>query len=340
MKVGLVGFGSSGKSSVFSALTGSPPQVGKGAIASTRVPDQRIDALADMWQPRKTTYAEIVFVDYTAGSFGRGSGALSPAILAEMRTLDVLAEVADAFSGGGEDGAIGDIASFRDELLLSDLAVVESRLGRLAKQKGDDREEALLLRCLGALEESRELRLLDLSEAENEALLGFGFLSLKPRIIVANFAESEAGGGHGGIDAQAKALGLEAVCMSAPLEYEISRLDSDGRTEFLEELGLEAVASDRFVAACYRLLDLITFLTAGEDEVRAWSIPAGTAAAVAAGKIHSDIARGFIRAEVISYRDYIELGSESACRDAGKLRVEGRNYVVADGDIVHFRFNV
>lgn len=339
MKVGLVGFGSSGKSTVFSALSGAEAP-SKGGLATTHVPDARVDRLSEMWQPKKTTYAEIVFEDYPAGSFSGGAQAISAAVLGDMRTLDVLAEVVDAFSGDGVAGVGLRAAAFHDELLLSDLAIVEKRIERLAKDPGAPGEKEALEKCRVALEDGIELAQAGLDESELGLLAGYRFLSLKPRLVVANVSEEEASLSAESLSDDIRERGTEPFVMCGPLEYELIQLEPGERGEFLADLGLSAGARDRFVATCYGMLDLITFLTAGDDEVRAWPVRRGSSAVEAAGKIHSDIARGFIRAEVIAYDDYIELGSEAACRQAGKLRTEGKAYVVADGDIAHFRFNV
>jgi len=337
VKVGLVGFATSGKTAVFSALTGAEPAGGKGALGVVHVPDARIDTLSRMWSPRKTTYAEITFQDFAPGSFGASS--ISASVLGDMRTLDVLAEVVDGFSEG-LDAAAARADSFHAELLLGDLGIIEKRLERLTREKGRPGEKELLERCKQALESDRELREIGLTEAELETLSGFQFLTLKPRIVVANVSESDAADDGAKLRESLKAHGLDAVVLCAPLESELAALAPADRAEFLAGYGLESGARDRFIAACYRLLDLITFLTAGEDEVRAWPIRRGWSAVLAASKIHSDIARGFIRAEVIAYDDFVQLGSEAACRQAGKLKTQGRDYVMHDGDIVHYRFNV
>ncbi len=339
MKVGLVGFGSSGKSTVFSALSGAEVP-SKGGLATTHVPDARVDRLAEMWQPKKTSYAEIVFEDYPTGSFSGGEQVISAAVLGDMRTLDVLAEVVDGFSGEGVDGAASRASAFHDELLLSDLAIVEKRVGRLAKDPGAPGEKEALEKCRVALEDGTELRQAGLDEGELGLLAGYRFLSLKPRLVVVNVSEEQASLSVESLSADIRARDTEPLVMCGPLEYELAQLDEGERGEFLADLGLSAGARDRFVASCYAMLDLITFLTAGDDEVRAWPLRRGSSAVEAAGKIHSDIARGFIRAEVIAYDDYIALGSEAACRQAGKLRTEGKAYIIADGDITHFRFNV
>jgi GTP-binding protein YchF len=337
VKVGLVGFAASGKTTVFSALSGAESGGGKGALGTVNVPDARVSRLSEMWSPRKTTYAEITFEDFPPGSFAAHS--IAAAVLGEMRSLDVLVEVVDGFSEGTK-AAAGKGESFHAELLLGDLGIIEKRLERLTREKGRAGEKDLLERCKDALESDKELRQVELADAELETLSGFQFLTLKPRILVVNVAESDAAADLPDVRARASAHGLQVVVMSAPLECELGRLSAAERQEFLKDYGLDSGARERFIAACYSLLDLITFLTAGEDEVRAWPIRRGTTAVLAASKIHSDIARGFIRAEVIAYDDYIELGSEAACRQAGKLKTQGRDYVMRDGDVVHFRFNV
>jgi len=337
VKVGLVGFAACGKTTVFSALSGAESGGGKGALGTVHVPDARVDRLSEMWSPRKTTYAEITFEDFPPGSFAAHS--IAAAVLGEMRALDVLVEVVDGFSQGSEE-AVGKAAAFHAELLLGDLSIIEKRLERMTREKGRAGEKELLERCKEALESDKELRQLHLTDAELETLSGFQFLTLKPRIVVVNVDEADAAADLPDVRANASEHGLQVVVMSAPLECELGRLAPAERQEFLSDYGLESGARERFIAACYSLLDLITFLTAGEDEVRAWPIRRGTTAVLAASKIHSDIARGFIRAEVIAYEDYVELGGEAACRQAGKLKTQGRDYVMRDGDVVHFRFNV
>ena len=291
--------------------------------------------------PKKVTYAEIVFEDYPSGAFGSGTGAISTQALGDMRNLDVLAEVVDAYSSGADPEAVAALASaFHAELLLSDLAIIEKRLDRLTREKGEAGERECLELCRDTLESDRELRQIDLSAQQLSLLSAYRFLTLKPRILVVNLPEDQAATQPEVYQSSVVATALEAVCMSAPIEAELAALSEEERREFLADLGLGEAARGRFVAACYSMLDLITFLTAGDPEVRAWPIRRGTKAVDAAGKIHSDIARGFIRAEVIAYDDYVSLGGEAACRQAGKLKQQGKDYIMADGDVVHFRFNV
>ncbi len=344
MKIGLVGYPGSGKSTVFGALTGIAVETGYGGgekanVGVVKVPDARVDALATLYAPKKTTYAEITFTDLAAG---RGDG-LDRSVLNQMRPLDALCQVVRAFpdAAGEAPEPLREIEGLHTETILADLEVVEKRMERLRKEKGDPREVDLLTRIQGALEDERAIRELDLGAEERRLIAGFTFLSQKPLLLVLNVPEDEAAAAApAGIEAAAKRRGLGLVVLSAQVEMDIAQMDADEQPDFLASLGLEEPARARFIRAAYELTDLISMLTAGEDECRAWPVPRGTPAPRAAGKIHSDIERGFIRAEVVPWQDLVELGSEAKCREAGKLRVEGKSYVVEDGDVVHFRFNV
>ena len=347
MKVGIVGFPGVGKTTVFNALTGLHASVGgyhepgKANLGAIKVPDARVDRLSEIFRPQKTTYAEIVFVDVPGGS---AATALEQSTLVQMRDVDALVQVIrgfpDALTGAPAD-PLRELGDFRSELILADLAVVEKRLARIRKEHGKGQEMDLLARCLAALEAETALRRVDLSAAEERMLAGFGLLSRLPLLVVLNVAEAQAAAPlPAALQAQAEGDGVPALALCAQIEMEMAALDADDRAAFLADLGLTEPARDRFIQAAYALLDLISFVTTGEDEVRAWPIRRGTPALRAAGKIHSDIERGFIRAEVVAYDDFIRLGSEARCREAGKLRLEGKEYVVADGDIIHFRFNV
>ncbi len=348
MKIGIVGFPRSGKTTVFNALTGLDVAVGFGGdpskpnLGTIKVPDARVDRLSEIFQPKKTTYGEVVFVDYP----GRpdASSAIDRSTLAQMRDADALVQVVRAFADPAAEAAAdprGDIESFKAELVLADLEIVEKRLERLRKEKGKEKEEELLGRCKGTLDGERLLRDLELSDLEERQLAGFGFLSRLPLLVVVNVDEARAVEDLGEDLQQLLAReGTPGMALSAQVEMEIAGLEEADRAPFLADLGLQEAARDRFIRAAYGLLSLISFLTSGEDEVRAWPIEKGTPAVRAAGKIHSDIERGFIRAEVVAYDDFIELGSDAKCREAGKLRLEGKDYEVRDGDIIHFRFNV
>jgi GTP-binding protein YchF len=349
MKIGIVGFPRAGKTSVFNALTGLHASVGgygdpgKPNLGAIKVPDARIDRLSAIFSPRKTTYAEVVFVDFPAGA-ERSGGVLDQATLVQMRDADALVQVVRAFPDPVTQDAPDpprDVEAFKSELVLADLAIVEKRLERLRKEKGKEVESELLERLRTALEAETPLRRVALDANDERALAGFGLLSRLPLMVLVNVAEADAAAPlPAALRAQLEREDVPGLALCAQIEMEIEALDPADRSAFLADLGLRESARDRFVQAAYALLDLISFLTTGEDEVRAWPIRRGITAVKAAGRIHSDIERGFIRAEVVAYDDFIRLGSEAKCREAGKLRLEGKDYVVQDGDIVHFRFNV
>jgi hypothetical protein len=345
MKIGLVGFPGSGKSTVFGALTGLEVETGyaarkdKANIGTVKVPDPRVDALAALYDPKKVTYAEIAFTDL-AGGTGEG---LDRSVLNQMRNLDALCQVVRAFPDAtGEPGQpLREIADLETEAILADLEILEQRVARLAKDRSNPRELALLERLQEELEAERPLRAVTIAEEDLRTIAGYAFLTLKPRLLVLNVGEDAAAEpAPDEVRKAAEERGLGLVVLSAQVEMDIAQLDAAEQQEFVASLDLEEPASYRFIRGAYELIDLISMLTAGPDECRAWPVPSGTAAPRAAGKIHSDIERGFIRAEVVRWEDLVELGSEAKCRDAGKLRVEGKDYVIQDGDVVNFRFNV
>lgn len=353
MKVGLVGFAGSGKTTIFNTLTGLAAEVGgygakeKANVGVIKVPDPRVDELGTLFNPKKKTFAEISFVDVAgpqADQAERAESGLDPKLVQHMREADALVHVVRAFDNPmllQEADAARDIRAFDDELILTDLVQIENRIQRLKKEKDKDREADLMQRLKAALEEERLLRDLELAPEELTMMAGFRFLSLKPLLLLLNVGEgSTADEPPADVVELAKSKGLSVIAMSGKVEMEIAQLEMDEQREFLQDLGINELARDRFIRAAYQLLDLISFLTAGEDECRAWSIKRGTIAQKAAGVIHSDIERGFIRAEVVRFEDLIALGSEAKCREQGKLRLEGKEYTVQDGDVVHFRFNV
>ena len=343
MKIGIVGFAGSGKTTLFNALTGQSAPTGYGGgkvnLGTIKVPDRRVDRLAQIDQPKKITYAEMVFADVPGG---RGSNNLDPQTLGRIREMDALVQVVRGFHDGSTGPAPNEeIRSFEEELIISDMQVVEKRVERLAKDRTDPRQLALLERCLERLGEGLPLRGLQMSSDETHSLSGFAFVTQKPMMIVLNQPEREASAQISQeLSSLAVEKGLEVMSLSGAIEVEIGALDPEDQAEFLEDLGLKEPASVRFIETAFRLLDLITFLTHGSDECRAWPIRRGTVALDAAGTIHSDLSRGFIRAEVIAFDDFDRLGSEAACRDEGKMRIEGKDYVVKDGEIFHVRFNV
>ena len=325
-------------------LTGLQAQVGAYGgkeevhLGVIKVPDARVDKLSQIFKPKKTTYAEIRFTDFAASQSEddlKGNNSL----VTQMREVDAMALVLRNFEPGADP--IRELNDLLTEMILADLTVVENRRTRLKKEKARPQEEVLLERCLAALESEKSLRNLDFSVDEENILSGFGFLSRKPALALFNQADDRAGQPlPAAYQDELKRRELEGLALAGKVEMEVAQLDEGDREAFLKEIGIQEPARERFIRASYRLMDLISFLTAGEDEVRAWTIPQGTVARKAAGKIHSDIERGFIRAEVIAYEDFIALGSETKCKEAGKLRLEGKDYVVQDGDIIHFRFAV
>ncbi len=344
MKVGLIGHRGAGKTTIFNMLTGLQAQLGGFGgkeeihLGVIKVPDLRIDKLSQIFRPKKTTYAEIRFSDFPPTE-GDDSLKSNQAMITQMREVDAIALVLRNFGIGATP--LKELNDLLSEMILADLAVVENRQSRLKKEKARPLEEALLDRCAKALENEQSLRSLKFSPDEENLASGFGFLSRKPVLVIFNQNDDKAGNPlDGNYQSELKQRGLEGLGLAGKVEMEIAQLDEEDRVAFLNEIGIAEPARDRFIRACYALLDLISFFTTGEDEVRAWTITQGTLAKTAAGKIHSDIERGFIRAEVIAYDDFVAYGSEAKCKEAGKLRLEGKDYVMKDGDIAHFRFAV
>jgi ribosome-binding ATPase len=344
MKVGLIGHRAAGKTTLFNMLTGLQAQVGgyggkeEVHLGVIKVPDARIDKLAQIFKPKKTTYAEIRFTDFPP-SEGEADLKDNTALLTQMREVDAMALVLRDFEAGADP--IRQLNDLLTEMILADLTVVENRRTRLKKEKGRPQEDALLERCAKALENEESLSNLTFNSDEENLLSGFGFLSRKPLLVLFNRGEDQAGKPlPASYVEELKRRNLEGLGLAGKVEMEIAQLDESDREVFLREIGIEQPARERFIRASYRLLNLISFLTTGEDEVRAWTVTRGTGARKAAGKIHSDIERGFIRAEVMGYADFVAFGSEAKCKEAGKLRLEGKDYVVQDGDIIHFRFAV
>lgn len=346
MKFGLVGFAGSGKTTLFNAMTGLDAPVGYGGevrMGTVRVPDPRIDHLSRIFRPKKTTYATINFRD-VPGERGTGAQVLSSAALQRIRDQDALCLVLRDFASPAlEAGAdpLRDLQAFHAECVLADLEIVERRLDRARKERADSREIAAFETMTETLEDGRPLRVLSADELHRGFLQGYGLLTDLPLLAAINRDESRAADPlDASLAAEVGAEGAAALVLSAQVEAEIASLDSDDQVAFLEEMGLTEPTLARFVRAAYELMDLISFFTTGEDEVRAWTIPRGTHARTAAGRVHSDMERGFIRAEVIPYQLFAEHGSEQAVKEAGHFRVEGKEYVVQDGDIMHVRFNV
>jgi GTP-binding protein YchF len=346
MKIGLVGFAGSGKTTVFNTMTGLAVPVGFGGelrLGTVRVPDERIDALSRIYSPKKTTYAEMIFCD-VPGEHGADKKGLSIKALQQIREQDALCLVLRDFPNPAVEGdadPLRDLEAFHLECVFADLQAIERRLDRARKEKAPLLEQAAFEKMKAVLEEGRPLRCLSASELDRGPLSGYGFLTDRALLVAMNRGEARAA--EPVPEALAARIGvLEAagLVLSASVEAEIAGLKPEEQAAFLEDLGLHDSALARFIRTAYGLLDLISFFTVGPDEVRAWTIRRGTRARQAAGRIHSDLERGFIRAEVIPYGIFVEHGSEQAVKDAGRLQIEGKDYVVSDGDIVHVRFNV
>jgi GTP-binding protein YchF len=360
MQVAIIGLPNSGKTTVFNALTGAGVETTTFSserlepnVATVKVPDSRVDKLKEIYRPKKLTRADVQYVDI--GGLGEAEArehGLSPDLLHHIGTADALLHVVRAFeddcvphpSGSVDIGR--DVSAVEAELMLSDLLLIERRLERLEKEKrkvsGSERtqkvfEQGLLGRLKEVLESDQPIRNLDLTVQEEKLLRGYHLLSKKPVLLVLNIDE----------DRITDPPRFEFLCrrssvvaLSAKVEAELVQLDDDDAREFMESLGISEAARDLVITLSYRLLGLISFLTVGEDEVRAWTIRCGMTAPEAGGVIHSDIQRGFIRAEVTPYERLVTAGTIVAAKKRGWVRLEGKDYVVQDGDISHFLFNV
>lgn len=346
MKIGLVGFAGSGKTTVFNTMTGLDVPVGFGGevrLGTVKVPDTRIDTLSGIFKPEKTTYAEIIFCD-VPGEHGAEKKGLSKKALLQIREQEVLCLVLRAFSNPaleGEADPAADLEAFHTECILADLEIVERRLDRAKRDKTDALEVAAFETMKATLEQERPIRSLSVEVLNRDYLKGYGLLTDRPLMVALNRSEQEAAVPlPDQLATRLSEINAAGLVLAASVEAEIASMDAADQAAFLEDLGLAESALARFIRTAYGLLDLISFFTVGPDEVRAWPIRRGTKARQAAGRIHSDLERGFVRAEVTPYEVFMEYGSEPAVKDAGRLQIEGKDYVVSDGDILHVRFNV
>lgn len=358
MRIGIIGLPQVGKTTLFNLLTEAGASTGFGSkdkanVGVANVPDERIDYLADIYKPKKTTYAQIEFIDIS-GLDPSSNGRDTRDFLTALQNVDALVQVVRAFRSDvvphyrGEIDAMRDLDLLQSELILTDLALLETRLERLnkgrMKQKDVETDLALLEKCRVYLEEEQPLSQVEFTDKEASELRQYTFYTAIPMLLAINLDEEELIKAsyyrQQELSKWARARGIPVMPICGKLEEEIIGLPSAERGPFLDDLGLTETGIARLAKAAYRHLNLVSYFTVGTDEVRAWTITAGMNARQAAGKIHSDIERGFIRAEVIGYEDFQKAGSMTQAKEKGLCRLEGKEYIVQDGDIVSFRFNV
>lgn len=346
MDVGIFGNTGAGKSTLFRALSGvgeGSPQGKNAGVCVIKVPDERVDRLAEVFRPKKVTYVSMAFHDIDGGE----TELLSPQALAALRTVEVLALVVRGFADDyhpAPPGGLNPVAEFREissAVVLSDYLVAQKRIERMTKEAKRDAEWTALHKAIAAFEREVPLRMVELSEDEERALSGFRFVSRLPALLVLNVGEGEDPEmAWPDLAAEAAEAKVPLVRLCAKVEEEIAQLSPAEQADFLKEMGIARSARDLLVRGAFEATRYISFLTVGEDEVRAWNVREGSSATAAAGRIHSDLEKGFIRAEVISCDDFLRCGSMAKAKAEGKLRLEGKEYVVRDGEIVHVRFNL
>ena len=352
LSIGIVGLPNVGKSSLFTALTKKSGFAANYPFATIEpnvglvpVPDQRLDGLAAIDHPAKIIPATVEFVDIAGLVAGASQGeGLGNKFLANIRETDAICEVVRFFSDPNVEHVSkkvdpqSDVETIKTELILADIATIEKALPRLEKEGKRYKEKAINFeaaqKVLEGLNEGKRALQLNLSEEEQDAIRELCLLTMTPMLYIANVDEDKVNAELPEIDGQ------QPVPISAKIEADLAELDAEEAAIFMEELGLDESGLSRLIREAYKLLGLQSYFTSGETETRAWTIPVGAKAPQAAGVIHSDFERGFIKAETASYEDYVALGGEKGCRDAGKLRQEGKDYVVQDGDVMHFKFNV
>ena len=361
LKIAIIGLANSGETTVFNALTGLnlettiyPSLTAEPHTGVVKVPDTRVDKLSEIYKPKKTTYATVEYIDYIG--LTKGDMEQNRKVFDLIKDADAVVHVIRMFADESVVHPLGSVDPKRDaetielEMIFGDLELVEKRLERMEQgmkrgKKPDEAEKKLLLKCKEVLESETPLRDAEFTEEEQKAMRHLQFMSIKPEVILLNVDEQEMKSEKtinttSELQSLFKGEKVKVLYLCGKIEMEIAQLSQDEAAGFLEDLGISEPALNKLIHVSYDLLGLISFLTVGEDEVRAWTISSGTSAQKAAGRIHSDIERGFIRAEVVSYNDFIASGNMAGAREKGLLRLEGKTYEVKDGDIINFRFNV